>query len=238
MSGLEFAVLSLTVVLASCLQGSIGFGMGMVAAPIVALLDPGLLPGMLIILALLMTMAVAIRERAAINLRGAGWALIGRLPGTAIGAYLVAILPHRWLALLLAAVVLLGVALASFGWRPVPTPRAVITAGAASGLLGTATSIGGPPMALVWQGSSGARLRATMSAFFLVGSAVSLAGLALAGAVDRHVLSTTLAFVPAVGVGYVLSRYVNLFLTKERLRWTGVGISCFGAVLLIVDQIR
>lgn len=74
MNGLEFTVLSLAIILASCLQGSIGFGMGMVAAPIVALTDPELLPGMLIVLAFVLTLVVSIRERDAISMRGAGWA--------------------------------------------------------------------------------------------------------------------------------------------------------------------
>lgn len=237
MNGLEFTVLSLAIILASCLQGSIGFGMGMVAAPIVALTDPELLPGMLIVLAFVLTLVVSIRERDAINMRGAGWALLGRVPGTAVGAYLVATLPHRWLAVLLGAVILSGVALATLGWAPLPSPRAMAIAGMASGVLGTATSIGGPPMALIWQGSSGARLRGTMSAFFLVGTTLSLVGLWFAGAVDQHVLRTTAWFLPAVGIGYVLSRYINRFMSRERLRWTGVAVSCTGAVLLIVHQV-
>ena len=58
-------------------------------------------------------------------------------------------------------------------------------AGATSGVLGTATSIGGPPMALVWQNSSGPKLRGTMSGFFLVGSVLSIAVLAITGGVGR-----------------------------------------------------
>ena len=101
--------------------------------------------------ATLVTLIVVIREREAIDLSGTGWALVGRVPGTIAGALLLAALPHRALALLLAAVVLGGVVLTSSGWIPAPRRRNVVLAGATSGLLGTATSIGGPPMALVWQ---------------------------------------------------------------------------------------
>ena len=79
---------------------------------------------------------------------------------------------------------LVGVVLTSVGWIPAPRRRNVVLAGATSGLLGTATAIGGPPMALVWQRNSGARLRGTMSGFFLVGSVMSLVVLAVTGAVD------------------------------------------------------
>ncbi len=95
-------------------------------------------------------------------------------------------MPEKLLAYALAAVVLGGVALTSFGWVPVPHRRNLVLAGATSGLLGTATSIGGPPMALVWQNSTGARLRGTMSGFFLVGSVLSLVLLALTGSIGHH----------------------------------------------------
>ena len=41
---MEVALLALVVLLAACLQASIGFGMGMLAAPFIALVDPRLLP--------------------------------------------------------------------------------------------------------------------------------------------------------------------------------------------------
>lgn len=139
-----YCVLAVAILLASALQASIGFGMGMFAAPIVALVEPALIPGTLIMVATLVTLIVVIREREAIDLSGTGWALVGRVPGTIAGALLLAALPHRALSLMLAAVVLGGVVLTSSGWIPAPRRRNVVIAGATSGLLGTATSIGGP----------------------------------------------------------------------------------------------
>jgi len=109
----------------------------------------------------------------------------------------------------------------------------VVLAGATSGVLGTATSIGGPPMALVWQRNSGARLRGTMSGFFLVGSVMSIVALALTGAVDGHTVWGFAALVPAAVAGYLLSRRINRFLDPKRLRWLAIGASTLGAVVLI-----
>ena len=61
-------------------------------------------------------------------------------------------------------------------------PDNLVAAGAVSGVMGTATSIGGAPMALIWQGHQGRRLRGTMSAFFMVGSAISVAAAGLSPA--------------------------------------------------------
>lgn len=233
MSVLGYCVIAGTVMLASALQASIGFGIGLLAAPVVALVDPGLIPGTLIMVAAVVTLIVVIREREAIDLNGTGWALVGRVPGTIAGALLLAMLPHRALAILLAAVVLCGVVLTSFGWIPVARRRNVVLAGAASGMFGTATAIGGPPMALVWQRNSGARLRGTMGGFFLVGSMMSIAALAATGAIDHRTLLGFALLIPAAVAGYLLSRPMNKFLDPARLRWLAIGASTLGAVVLI-----
>lgn len=237
MSVLGYCVVAATVMLASALQASIGFGIGLLAAPIVALVDPGLIPGTLIMVATLLTLMVVIREREDIDLHGTGWALVGRVPGTVAGALLLAMLPHRALAIMLSAVVLGGVVLTSFGWIPAARRRNVVLAGAASGVLGTATAIGGPPMALVWQRNTGARLRGTMSGFFLVGSVMSIAALAATGAIHTRTMWGFAVLVPAAIAGYLLSRPMNKFLDPHRLRWLAIGVSTVGAIVLIVREL-
>ena len=231
-----FCIVATAILFASALQASIGFGMGMFAAPIVAMVEPAMIPGTLIMVATLVTLMVVVREREAIDLSGTGWALTGRVPGTVAGALLLAALPHQALVIVLAAVVLGGVVLTSSGWVPAARRRNVVLAGAASGLLGTATSIGGPPMALVWQRSNGAQLRATMAGFFLVGSVMSIAMLTVTGSVDRHTVQMFAVLVPAAVLGYVLSRYANRVLTPARQRWTAIAASTAGAVVLVVQQ--
>lgn len=237
MSAAAFSLVALAVFAAACMQAAIGFGMGMLAAPIVALIEPSLIPGTLIMSAVVVTLLVVLRERQSLDLRGTGWALAGRVPGTLAGAALLLFLPERGLSILLAAVVLAGVVMATMGWAPQPLRRNLATAGAASGLLGTATSIGGPPMALVLQGSTGARLRGNMSAFFLAGSIMSIAVLAAAGAIERENTEMFVFLIPATVLGYVASRFVNRILDPARLRWLSIGISSVGAVLLIGQQL-
>lgn len=237
MSPGELVVVGVAVALAAMLQGSIGFGMGMIAAPVVALVQPTLLPATLVLLAAVVTTLTLVTDRQHVDLRGTGWALTGRVPGSVAGAAVVALAPDRVLALLVAAVVLAGTVITGLGWRPEPTKGALLTAGAASGLFGTATSIGGPPMALVWQGHHGARLRGTMSAFFLVGSAVSVATLAVAGAVDAEIMRVVVLLLPMPVVGFVLSRGLNRVLDPVRQRRVAIAVSVVGAVLLIGQQV-
>ncbi|MDV3128843.1 sulfite exporter TauE/SafE family protein [Mycobacterium sp. 21AC1] len=237
MSVAGYVIIAAAIVLGACMQASIGFGMGMLAAPIVAVVDPGLIPGTLIMLATMVTLMVVVREHQQIDLAGTGWALAGRIPGTVAGALLLTVLPARALGYILAAVVLGGVALTSFGWIPTPHRRNLVLAGATSGVLGTATAIGGPPMALVWQNNTGARLRGTMNGFFLVGSLLSILLLALTGSIDHRTVTMFAMLVPAGLAGYLLSRLVNRHLDRQRQRWAAIVISALGAVVLIVRQL-
>ena len=101
--------------------------MGMLAAPIVALVDPALIPGTLIMIATLVTLMVVWRANARTSTcTGTGWALVGRVPGTIAGALLLVVLPERGLAIMLALVVLVGVGLTSLGWIPVPRRRNLV----------------------------------------------------------------------------------------------------------------
>lgn len=56
-----------------------------------------------------------------------------------------------------------------------------MSAGSITGVTETATGIGGPPLALVFQHHPGPVVRTTIAACFLVGQVVSLVMLMLAG---------------------------------------------------------
>jgi uncharacterized membrane protein YfcA len=231
-----FALLCAVVLLGSLLQVSIGFGLGMIAAPVVALVEPTLVPVVLLALACGVTSAVLVLDGAHLDLRGTGWALVGRVPGTIGGAVLVAVLPAKPLSLLVVVMVVVGVVASLSGFQPRPTRGAVVVAGAVSGLMGTATSIGGPPMAMVWQRFAGPRLRSTMGAFFLVGSLLSLGALAVSGSVDFHNLRYALFLAPAAALGVTLARPLGKHLDVRRTRFTAMGLAVTGAVILLVRQ--
>jgi uncharacterized membrane protein YfcA len=235
-SVLGFSVLCVVVLVGALLQVSIGFGLGMIAAPVLALVDSSLVPVVNLVLACAVTSAVLVQDGAHLDVRGAGWALVGRVPGVVAGALLVAFLPARPLALLIVATVVAGVVVTVLGYRPRPTRRAVAVAGMVSGVMGTATSIGGPPMAMVWARFAGPRLRSTMGAFFLVGSAMSLAALAVTGSVRFDDLRYALFLAPAAAAGLLLARPVGRRLDIRRTRTVAMAMSLTGAAVLAVQQ--
>lgn len=109
-------------------------------------------------------------------------------------------------------------------------------ADAVSGMMGTATSIGGPPMAMVWQRFAGPRPRSTMGAFFLVESAMSLAALTVSGSVGLHDLRYALFLAPAAALGVLWARPAGKRLDVRRARPAATALALAGATILLVQQ--
>jgi uncharacterized protein len=234
---LPLLVAGLVVAGGACLQGTIGFGLGVLATPIIALVEPGFLPGPLILVAGLLTLFVLWREHDQVDLGGAGWALAGRVPGTLLGALAVASLPAQPLLIMIALLILAAVVLSVAGQAMARTTPTLLLAGALSGFMATAASIGGPPIALAYQDVSGPVLRATLSAYFLVGSALSLGSLALFGQFGRAQLVAGLLLVPFMLVGAVLSPLVTRHLDQSRLRAAVLTVSGLSAVALLIREL-
>jgi uncharacterized protein len=205
LSAAELAV-ALTAVLAGAfVQGTVGFGVNILAAPVMALVEPDALPAVLILAALPLATGMLVREHGHIDRDGLRWLLVGRLPGTALGALVVATLPPDDLAAVIGALVLVAVGMSVAAPPLAVTRSTAVAVGALSGAMGTASSIGGPPPALLYQHHPGAVLRSTTAALFVVGTILSASALAVAGevTVDDVVLAAVLT--PAIAGGLALS---------------------------------
>lgn len=237
MTVLEIAVVTLAVAAGACVQTAVGFGLGLLAAPVLALYDAELVPGPLLFVMVPLTVLVARRERGSLDFRGIRWALVGRIPGTVAGSIAVAVLPAGPLTVLFASLVLLAVALSLSGWHLRPTTATLVTAGAASGFMGTATSIGGPPMALVYQRRSGPELRATLAAYFVVGAAFSLAMLAVVGEFGWAELRLGLVLFPGMLLGYFASGTLARVLDRGYTRAAVLTFATASSMVLLLREL-
>jgi uncharacterized membrane protein YfcA len=222
------------VLVGAAVQGSVGLGLGLLAAPVFALADPTLVPGTILLTTSVLPILTSLRERQDVDWRGLGFALLGRAPGTAVGVYIVATQPPSTTALVVAVVVLGAVALSLTAWEARPTPRALVTAGMISGVGGTATSVGGPPVALLYQRSSGATLRATMGMYFLIGNVSSVLALTVAGEVGDRDITRAALLLPFLLTGFLLSGPLRRHVDGARLRVAVLVVSAASAVLLLV----
>jgi uncharacterized membrane protein YfcA len=109
----------------------------------------------------------------------------------------------------------------------------LFAAGALSGLSGTATSVGGPPVALALQHEPGIRLRATLGAFFFASSVVALASLAIFGALGWRDIVLGAVLVPAEVIGFAVSSHAVRALDRGRTRHAVLVISSISAVVVL-----
>lgn len=141
---------------------------------------------------------------------------------------MVALLPLRWLTASIAAVLLLAVLSMAAGWHVEVTRSREVVAGAVSGLTGTAAALGGPPLALLYRGSTGKVMRPTLAGVWLVGTGPVLVALAVAGSLTggQALVGGWLGVAMVVGLALAapgVARLDDALLRRLVLVWAGVG---------------
>jgi uncharacterized membrane protein YfcA len=229
-------IIFLIVTASATLQGAVGYGLNIIAAPLLMLLEPDLVPGPIIVAALLLTLLMMWRNRAGVDLRGVGWMIAGALPGTALASLMLPYIPVRVISYALAALVLLGVVISLSGVHFPARRWILLAAGFVSGYGSTLASIGGPPVALIHQDLPGPRLRATLATYFTLLSIISLISLVPAGRFGGNELQLSLVLLPGVVLGFLLSGPLSRYLDRGYTRVAILAVSAAAAILLIVQQ--
>ncbi len=232
----EILTVVLTVLFGATLQGSVGFGMGLLASPILILIDPRFVPGPILLSTTVLTVLLVYRERTAIDFHGIQWAMVGRLVGTLAASALLIIVSADQLVLLIGVFILSGVGMSLSGLRFDPIRPVLVVAGMLSGLLGTIASVGGPPMALVYQHAAGARIRSTMSGFFLLGTILSVGALWYVGRFGAYEIQLTLVMLPSVLVGFALSKWTAVYVDGGYVRPAVLSVAAGAGLLVIIRQ--
>jgi uncharacterized membrane protein YfcA len=233
----DYFWMALIVVVGACLQGAGGIGFGMFVGPVLAILHPELVPGPVLVPAGVLALMSALREFRSIDFPVLGYSLAGRLPASVAGGLVFALLPVRLMSVVFAVLILLAVSMSLWGWRVHAAPRNLVIAGAASGFMGTITSVGAPPMAIVYQGFDPARLRATIGAFFVAGAIGSLAALAWFDRFGALELKWGLALIVPMIAGFALSNLIVPYIERAQMRLVVLGMSGVTALALLLMQL-
>ncbi len=214
-----------------------GFGLGLVASPFLLLIDPKLVPGPLLFSSLVLTLLLTHRERHGIVFSDLGWALSGRVVGVAAGAAALLAISERRMAIAFGLLVILSAGITASGWKIKLKRGTLLSAGLVSGFTATTVSIGGPPIALLYQHESGSRVRGTLSAYFVVGAALSLVALHFVGRFGWADVVVAMSLLPGVLLGVLVSRPVARFLDGGYTRVTVLTVSVLAGAVVILKQI-
>ena len=233
----ELAGMALLILVSSCLQGIGGIGFAMVSAPIGALLYPQLVPGPLIFLAGVLALLTVLRERTHIVWQVLPTALIGRALGTVIAAVFLSGLNARHLGIVFAVLILLAVLMTALRISFASTRLNWGIAGILSGVMGTLTSAGAPPLVMVAQGMPPPAMRSTMSMVFLAGTVMALGALLILGQFTQAQWILSLCMLPPMWVGFTLSTQLVSRCSAALTRRLLLGLTSVSALVLLIQSV-
>ena len=121
-------------------------------------------------------------------------------------------------------------------WNIVANKKNITIAGTISGLMGTLTGIGGPPMALVYQNSSARKVVATLNMFFGVGALFSVILFVYYDLINLPEVMKSIYLSPALIIGTYIGRreMVKKFVDKN-LKNLIIAVCFVSAFVIILD---
>jgi uncharacterized protein len=232
----SFIIITVALSIGAALQGSIGYGMGILVTPVLVLVNQLMVPGPFLLAALVLVVLVVLRERQSVDLYGLRWVLLGSIPAAILGAQLIASFSIRAMNIAFGAVILLAVVMSLIGVCFPPFRWVLVVAGILSGFMGVVGGVGGPPLALVYQDSSPERLRSTLSGYFIVATLVTLIALIPVGRLGFQELKLTLVQLPGIVLGFLISSRLMRMIDARSVRGVVLAISAVSAVVVITKQ--
>lgn len=226
----------IAVLFSSFIRGIAGFGFAIVAVPVMSLVLP---PLQAVTLAVLAQLIVGFHDvyalRQDIHKPSVLRLAIGSLIGTPIGIYALAVLSPDAARVLISVAVMLGLLLL-LRYKPAePRPSGHLAAvtGVASGVFSGLAAMPGPPAVAYYLGVGmpAKETRASLLIFFFFSSLIATPGLALAGAIDLHMLVLVVVSVPGLIFGTWLGTEAFKRLGSDQYRKIAIGVMAVAAVL-------
>jgi uncharacterized membrane protein YfcA len=235
---LSLVLAALAAAIGALVQGSVGFGFSLVAAPLLTLIFPGLVPGPATVASAALNLMTLYRTRGGpADWRGVRWAGLGLIPGTLAAGVMLAAMSAQLLAVTVGVLVLLAVLVSLTGVQVRRNPPSLLAIGTVSGFMGTIATVGGPAMALAYQHDSGPVIRATLNRFFLAGTIIAMAVLIPAGHLDREHVLAGLAMVPGVAVGYLVAQRLHRRIDAGWARPAVLTVAAVSSIAVLVREL-
>jgi uncharacterized membrane protein YfcA len=229
-------LMALAVAVAALIQGAIGVGFALVVAPLAAVFRPDLLPGSILILMLPLNAFVAWRERHHLDVPSMSWITAGRFVGTFAGLWILIVVTTPILNLVVGATTILTAVATKLAPKFTPNHTTFVSAGFITGVTETATGIGGPPLALVYQHHPAPTLRATIAMCFLLGEIFSVAALTIQGKLGLIQLGDAATLALPLLLGLLGSGWAHTKLNPGRLRDALLVFAVVSGLVLIVQS--
>jgi len=231
-------VCAVAVFTGSLVQRLSGAGYGMIAAPVMALVAPEWLPGTVVLVGCVVGSSALLNTRDAVQWRDLPPGFAGRILGAGIAAYIAsAVVGTNALAVIVGFVVLFAVGLTVLGVTFPISSGSLFIAGGISGVMGTLTGIGAPPMAILYSNVETRRSAATQNAFYGFGTLVAIIALVIAGVLTLPQFAFAVSLAPLVPVALRTSRPLAARFERGAIRPWALGLATLSALALLARSL-
>lgn len=130
--------------------------------------------------------------------------------------------------------VLVAVAITAAGISVPLSVGSILLASGVAGVMGTVAGVHGPPIALLYQRETPARIRSALLPFFVFANALSLLALAAIGMLGWRELGAAAILVPGLVLGYLASPWLMRIMSAGAIRALILAISAASGIALMV----
>ena len=195
----------LCVFAAAFLQSATGFGLVMIAAPLLMYFyDPKLVILIVALVAFCGNVSQSFLLRRHTRFALVGWLTLGALAGQPVGLHIYQIIPALWLKLVVSVVILLSLTLMqAFHVHAEIRPRNSFLAGMIAGTMATTTGMSGPPLILYFSHArlSPEEIRGVACTFFAASNILALTAFYLGGVDFTAALREVPYILPGLALG-------------------------------------
>jgi uncharacterized membrane protein YfcA len=228
----------LALLLGSAVEAATGFGSAMVALPVMEMAFPSHMPALLILLGFPLIVLMVGIERTHIDPPAVAQVSSGLILGTVVAIPVLDLVSGRPLRLLFGFATLAAlVPLTVMRGGVVRTPPRSFAAGLGSGLMGTATGMSGPPLAVVFAHEHGPTVRATLGLVYGIGSAFSVGALLFARRIGTTDLWLAAVLTIPVVIGFAVGRLLLRRVSRRFLHVAIVAVVAACAVILFLGVV-
>ena len=238
-SSLDFYLIVLfLIILGAITQSAIGIGFG-IPAGILVLLEPSMVPSCIILMGSFLALSNAMLSYKDIIKVDLIYSYTGRVIGSILAMPLIFLtLGTDYYLIIFGILLLIATYLSAKKWNIVATKKNITIAGTASGLMGTLTGIGGPPMAIVYQNSSAKKVVATLNMFFGVGALFSVLLFVYFDLINLPEVMKSIYLAPGLVIGtYIGRRRIVREFVNRNLKNLIIAVCFISALVIILDAI-
>ena len=167
------------------------------------------------------------------------YSFTGRVIGSILAMPLIFLtLGTDYYLIIFGVLLLIATYLSAKKWNIVATKKNITIAGTASGIMGTLTGIGGPPMAIVYQNSSAPKVVATLNMFFGIGALFSVLLFVYFDLINLPEVMKSIYLSPGLVIGtYIGRRGIVRKFVNRNLKNLIIAVCFISALVIILDAI-